>query len=273
MIVTMLTDFGTNDPYVGVMKGVVLSRAPAARVVDLTHEVAPQAIVRAAFLFETAWQFFPAGTVHVVVVDPGVGTRRRRLALAASGHFFVGPDNGVLSAALSDASRGIRHVREEYEARRVRLPEDIFAVAIEDPSNFMQPPSATFEGRDVFAPVAAFLVSGGAMAELGPAVNQILAFPAFRAPSDEGRIEGFVLHTDRFGNLMTDIVVDSVPEGAEFVLAGRRMPLSHAYGEAQGPAAIPGSNGRIEIAMPNGNAALVLGAGPGDSVIVSLPGH
>jgi len=124
-VITLLTDFGLSDAYVGVMKGVILSRAPSASIVDLTHEVAPQAITQGAFLLETAlrqaqdaaWRFFPAGSVHLVVVDPGVGTPRRRLALSAGGHYFVGPDNGVLSAALPDAARPAG-----WEAQPVALP-------------------------------------------------------------------------------------------------------------------------------------------------------
>ncbi len=138
-IVTLLTDFGLSDAYVGVMKGVILAKAPTAKLVDLTHDVAPQAVDSAAFLLEGAWRYFPAGTVHLVVVDPGVGTRRRRIALRAEGQYFVGPDNGVLSAALPDAVRGKRAVDAAYVAREVALPPDVEAVLIESETVLRQP--------------------------------------------------------------------------------------------------------------------------------------
>ena len=268
-IVTLLTDFGLADTYAGVMKGVILSRAPAVDVVDLTHEVAPGAVEPAAFLLEGAWRYFPEGSVHVAVVDPGVGTQRRRIALHSGSHYFVGPDNGVLSAALPEQARGHRAADEDYAMHSVALPDGVEAVVIENENLLLRPVSATFEGRDVFAPAAAHLASGGALLDLGRPIESLLAFPAFRAPAQDGRIEGLVLHVDRFGNLITDIAAEDLPPSPSFTVAGRTLALSHTYGDASGPAAIVSSSGSVEIAISRGSAALVLGAGFLDRVVVT----
>src|SRR6266550_4077550 len=182
-IITLITDFGLSDVYAGVMRGVLHARAPDAVVVDLTHEIAPQDVFAAAFALEIAWRHFPAGTVHVVVVDPGVGTGRRRLAIAAQGHLFVGPDNGCLSAALPEEARGLRRPGGAYDERPAVLPASIVATAVENLALLsVTGPSMTFEGRDIFGPAAAFLASGGRPDALGPSINEAIAFPAFRAP-------------------------------------------------------------------------------------------
>jgi S-adenosylmethionine hydrolase len=220
-------------------------------------------------LLESAWRYLPEDSIHLVVVDPGVGTQRRRIGLHSGGHYFVGPDNGVLSAALPEAARGLRSPKEAYEARAVAVPPGVEAVAIEDDSLFLRPLSTTFEGRDVFAPAAAHLANGGSLSELGPALTPVFAFPAFRAPVHNGRIEGVILHIDRFGNLLTDIAAEDLPASPSFAVAGRNLPPSRTYGDSAGPTAIVSSNGRIEIAVPNGSAALILGAGLRDRVIVT----
>jgi S-adenosylmethionine hydrolase len=260
----LLTDFGSSDAYVGVMKGVILSQAPQTRLVDLSHEVEPQATLEAAFLLQTAWRYFPATAVFVCVVDPGVGTARRRIALIADGRIFIGPDNGCLSAALPDEVRGAR--ANAYAPLPVTLPPDLLAVSIENPTLFRRPLSATFEGRDVFAPVAAYVAAGGTLTDLGPRIDQMQAFPAFAAPRRSDGLDGLVLHIDTFGNLITDIRGADVTATTTFVTQGWRFPLVHTYGETKRPAAIVGSSGFVEIAVPNGNAALVLGAGIGDRV-------
>lgn len=255
--ITLLTDFGTDDIYVGVMKGVLRRLAPNSAVIDLTHAVAPQDVVQGAFLLQQAWRHFPPGTVHIVVVDPGVGTLRRRLALRAEGQYFVGPDNGVLSSALPDASRGQRGVGQAYEPSEVDVPPGVEVFAGEGGAS--PNVSATFEGRDVFAPTAAFLANGGDIAKVGRRVERMLALPAFRAPG----LRGIVLHVDRYGNLITDIRGDDVPAGAGFEVAGRRVPLVRTYGDADGVCAIVGSGGFLEIAVPGGSAAETLGLGKG----------
>lgn len=265
-IVTLLTDFGQEDAFVGVMKGVILARAAGARIVDLTHNVAPQAVAEGAFLLETAVSYFPAGSVHVVVVDPGVGTARLRLALRAGGSFFVGPDNGVLSPALPEAVRGRRRPGEPYRARAVALPDEVEAVAIENEELFLKPVSATFEGRDVFAPAAAFLAAGGGLGGLGRRIREALALPAFRAAAAPRGLRGLVLHADRFGNLVTDIRAADLPAGAVLAVAGRRLSLAPNYAAAAGLCAIVGSAGYVEVALPGGSAAADLSLGPGAAV-------
>jgi S-adenosyl-L-methionine hydrolase (adenosine-forming) len=255
--ITLLTDFGTDDVYVGVMKGVIKRAALTADVIDLTHAVAPQDVVQGAFLLQQAWRYFPAGTVHLVVVDPGVGTSRRRLALQYEGHYFVGPDNGVLSAALPDAARGLRGAGDAYVASEVDVPEGVRVFAGDGGASAGV--SATFEGRDVFAPAAAFLANGGDISRIGRPVERMLALPAFRAPA----LQGVVLHVDRYGNLVTDIRGDDVPAGAGFEVAGRRVRLVRTYGDSSEVCALVGSAGFVEVAMPGGSAAAVLGLGKG----------
>jgi S-adenosylmethionine hydrolase len=266
-IVTLLTDFGLSDTYVGVMKGVLLAMAPHVRIVDLTHVVPPQAVLEGAFLLETAWRYFPAGTVHVVVVDPGVGGQRRRLVIRAQGHVFIGPDNGVLSSALPDELRGFRGASEAYKTRHVRLPGDIEAVNI-DAKRFGEP-SSTFEGRDVFVPGAAALANGIVLSTLGDKTDVINAYSAFRAPAhDQFLLDGVVLRKDSFGNLITDIRAGDLPPTPAFIVGGRRLSLVRTYEAAAGLTAIAGSSGFVEIARPNGNAARALGLGTGDKVRV-----
>jgi S-adenosylmethionine hydrolase len=270
VIVTLTTDFGLSDPYVGQMKAVLLAMAPDVRIIDLSHDIAPQAVTEAAFVLETSWRFFPEGTIHVVVVDPGVGMARRRLAIAARGHYFAGPDNGCLSVALPDEVRGLRRAEEGYEARPIRVPEAVSAISIDKLDLLPRPPSATFEGRDVFAPVVALLASGTAIEGLGAGVSELLAFPSFRAPSFGGGLDGSVMRVDRFGNLITDIHGDDLPPDAAVRIGGLELRLARTYGESEGLAVIIGSSGYLEVALPNGSAAASLAAGPGTPVL-ALP--
>jgi len=270
-IVTLTTDFGLSDPYVAQMKAPILSIAPEARIVDLTHQIAPQAVSEAAFVLETSWRFFPEGSIHLVVVDPGVGTSRRRLVMQAQGHYFVGPDNGCLSAALPEEARGLRPAEAGYEARMVRVPAGVRAVSAERLDALPRPPSATFEGRDVFAPLAALLASGADVAGFGPPLEIIFAFAAFRGPAVSGGLDGMVIRVDRFGNLITDIRGEDLEARAAVRIAGEELPVARTYVETPGLAAIVGGSGYLEIAMRNGNAAAALASGPGTAVMVTLP--
>jgi S-adenosylmethionine hydrolase len=269
-VVALLTDFGLTDPYAGVMKGVILSHAPEAQLVDLTHAVPPQSVLEGAFLLEMAWRYFPAGTVFLVVVDPGVGGSRKRLAVEAHGMTFIGPDNGCLSTVLSDLTRGSREDDKPYEAITRALDAGITAVSIENTSRLHgRAVSATFEGRDVFAPAAGFLAAGGSLHDLGPALSSIEAFPAFQAPS--GRA-GIVIHVDTYGNLITDIRAADIELAPppRFLINGQEVALAHTYAAAMPgrPVAIAGSSGFIEIAVPNGSASLGLSSGVGTIVEV-----
>lgn len=248
-IVTLTTDFGLRDPFVGIMKGVILSICPSADLVDLTHEIAPQDVLGACLTLEAALPFFPEGTVHLVVVDPGVGSARRPLALRAGGHCLVGPDNGVLTPAL----RGARWTAVTLAAREYRLADV----------------SRTFHGRDVFAPAAAYLAAGVPLERLGPAVTDPVLLPIPESRLEGGVLVGEVLDVDRFGNLLTSIDaarLAEVPGAGPPVVEVAGQPVgglvdAYAEGPADRPAAIVGSTGRLEIFVRSGSACLALGAG------------
>lgn len=257
-IVTLTTDFGLSGPYVGAMKGVILSVNPRATIVDITHEVQPQRVEEGCFLLGAAWPHFPSGSVHVAVVDPGVGSERRGLAVATPAGFFVGPDNGVLSAALPDSARprGFRGV-----AKPVRLPQGYVAVAISNPDYVRQPLSQTFHGRDVFAPVAAHLTLGVEVDSFGERVASVLALPLFRAVRRaDGSLAGRVIHVDRFGNLVTNIrAVDIGGSDVTVEVAGAVLHgLATTYGDGDDLVALIGSSGYLEVALPLGSAAQLL---------------
>lgn len=254
-VVTLLTDFGTRDAFVGVMKGVFLAFDPHLRIVDLTHEVPPQHVATGAFWLARSFRYFPQGTVHVAVVDPGVGTARRALAVAASNHYFVGPDNGVLASLLPHASE-VRSIDRAFVQQKlaVRLP-------------FADAGSATFHGRDVFAPAAAWIAGGGRLTDLGPP----LADPAVELPPSPPRVE----IVDHFGNLITNLDwrVDRGDPGVE--LRGRRLRWVRTYGEAQPGecVALLGSFGTVEIAVRDGSAARELRVAPGELLRITGPTH
>ncbi len=255
-IITLTTDFGLRDPFVAIMKGVILGICRQAQLVDLTHEVAPHDVLEGALAVESGWRFFPSGSVHLAVIDPGVGSARRALGLRAGGHYFVGPDNGLFSGTLA--------------------AEGWSAVSIEAPAYRLPEVSQTFHGRDIFAPAAAHLASGVPLERLGPAIADPvrLALPGWRREGDE--VVGEVIGNDRFGNLLTSVTVDRVRElaagGAVAVELGGRelgiMARSYEEGSPGVPTPIIGSVGRLEIFARNGSARAILGIGPGTSVRV-----
>ena len=256
MIVTLLTDFGTADYFVAAMKGVVLGRAPGARLVDVTHEVPPQDIAAAAFTLLAVYREFPPGTVHVVVVDPGVGSARRAIVVSAAGQRFVGPDNGVFSHVL-DREPGAR------------------AWHLDDPRHFRHPVSATFHGRDVFAPVAAALAAGAEPESLGGEVGDPVRLEPIAVRRDpDGTVHGTVLHVDRFGNCVTTLAPGDLPAGAgalRLSVGGRevRELRPHYAGARSGePFAIAGSAGFLEVSVDGASAAEMLGVRRGDPVVL-----
>ena len=255
VVITLTTDFGTRDAYVAELKGAILGLAPAARLVDVSHEVAPHDVAAGALLLEAAAPHFPRGTVHLAVVDPGVGTARRGLVLAARAQLFVGPDNGLFTPFLDEGG--------DWEAFEIVAPE------------YRRPgASRTFHGRDVFAPAAAHLALGLAPARLGPPVRDPMRLDWPEARADAGGLAGEVVHVDRFGNLVTSIrsaAVEALGPGATIRIAGRALPLVGTYGElARGRAgALVGSQERLEIAVREGSAAAALGARRGTPVRVS----
>ncbi|MBI3629781.1 MAG: SAM-dependent chlorinase/fluorinase [Candidatus Rokubacteria bacterium] len=249
-VITLATDFGLRDPWVGTMKGVILSVTRDVHLVDLTHEIAPHDVLEGALALETAVPFFPEGTIHLAVVDPGVGGARRALVVAWGECCFVGPDNGLFTPfLLAPGWRAFELTAAEY-----RRPEV----------------SRTFHGRDVFAPAAAYLALGVFPERFGAEVTDpvVLPWPAPRAVP--GGLAGEVVHVDRFGNLITSIPAGDVEAAAAVVVGGRELPLVGAYAEiGRGAAAgLVGSSRRLEIAVREGSAAAALGIGRGAPVEV-----
>ena len=249
-IVTLTTDFGTVDGYVGAMKGVILSRAPAAPLVDITHDLPRQDVTAAAHALANAVPFFPPGTIHVAVVDPGVGTARKPIILVDREHLYVGPDNGIFSLIAP-------------------RPQQAFEIA--EPAFIREKPSATFHGRDVFAMAAGRLAAGAQPEEAGPPVVLRGRLPPLTGADDAAVYR--VQHVDAFGNLITGIAAAGLAPGVRLRVAGRDIDgLSHTYQDvATGElVAYVGSRGTVEIAVREGNAGELLGAARG-TVVEILP--
>jgi S-adenosylmethionine hydrolase len=238
MIITLTTDFGLADPFVGMMKGVILGIAPGTQIVDLTHEIRSYDIVEAALVLDACYRYFPAGTVHVIVVDPGVGSERLPIVAAANGHVFVAPDNGALSLVLDTHSVVVYEITNR----------NLFPGAV----------SRTFHGRDIFAPVAAHLATGTPIESVGPRVVDFMKRP-FPAPRRHGGLLfGTVLRIDKFGNIITNFrLKDLGPEFSVTVAGVAVTKLRRSFSEG-GPGeifAIEGSAGFIELALNQGSAA------------------
>jgi len=251
-IITLLTDFGDEDGFVGAVRGVLLSRAPAARLVDLAHHVPTGDVEKAARVLSRAAPCFPPGAVHLVVVDPGVGTERKAVVVEAGGHIFVAPDNGVVTYAV-DSLGGVR-----------------VAHAITERAYWRPSPSVTFHGRDIFAPVAAALASGTGVAALGPKLATLYRLAAPAPEEAAGVWRGHVIEVDHFGNLITDLPVE--------VCGGARVRCALGSATLEGPVAayasvdpgelvlVVGSAGTLEIAVRDGSAARRLGIRSGAPV-------
>ncbi len=270
-VITLTTDFDTRDAYVASMKGALLSVNPAANLVDVAHRVPPQDVFHGAYVLSSMWHFFPPGTVHVAVVDPGVGTSRRPLAVLVHGHYFVGPDNGVLSLALGPTAAGVERDPSPFEAVEAPVPESAVAVELANASFRLPSVSGTFHGRDVFAPAAAHLSAGVPFERFGPRVESIKRF-VLPNPSlgEDGAIRGMVVHVDGYGNLVSNIRPEHIPAGDVIVTAGAESVsgISSSYADAAGRLAVWGSMGTLEIAVTDGSAASGLGLARGASVVV-----
>ncbi|NOT35256.1 MAG: SAM-dependent chlorinase/fluorinase [Candidatus Eisenbacteria bacterium] len=262
-LVTFTSDFGLDDWFVGVVRGVLHSGCPEAHVVDITHSIPPGDIERAVFVVNAAARDFPPGTVHLVVVDPGVGTARRGLVVRAHNQIFVGPDNGVLESALGASDPEVHSITNE--------------------SLFRPSVSATFHGRDVFAPIAAALAGGAPLAEMGPRIVDPLRFPEPKPERRAGELVGRIMFVDRFGNLLTNLkpadIQNAYPDTAkgsfEIVAGGLAIRgLQRTYGDAPfgSLVAVLGSSGRLEIAQVGGSASHRLGLTVRDEVHVKLVG-
>lgn len=258
-VVTLTTDFGLEDTYVGIMKGVVLSIARQAQIIDYTHGIRPGNIVEGAYLLRTGYRYFPRGSVHVAVVDPGVGSSRRAIAFQTLEATFIGPDNGLFALVWEDI---VKHAGTD--AQIVELTETKY---------WLPKVSATFHGRDIFAPVAAHIVAGVPLAQLGKPIDGLtpaqLATPYSQS---RGVLNGHIIHIDRFGNCITNITQEHLHVhqiGERIVVEIIDQQLSGLFRTyADGPTGIPmcliGSSGHIELSVRNGNAARVLGVDIGD---------
>lgn len=262
-IITLTTDFGTNDHFVGAMKGVMLEIAPEAQIIDISHAVQPFDILDGALTVSQAYSYFPSGTVHMVIVDPGVGTTRRPVILTSERHMFVAPDNGVLSLVYDREERiSVRHITADHY--------------------FLQNPSNTFHARDIFSPVAAYLSKGVESDRFGEEITDYVRFSAPRPkPVDERTLRGIVLKVDRFGNLITNITPKDAPQLFQptppvFKIAvgtkgqATRMCANYAEGGPGEVFGILGSMGFLEVATNRGSAYQLLGAGKGSEVNVKM---
>ena len=266
-IITLTTDFGLADAYVAAMKGVILSINPEARLVDICHTIKPQDIAQAAYVLSTAYEFFPQRTIHVVVVDPGVGTARRAIIFRTPLADFVAPDNGVLSYVIQRSSGK----EIAADCQQIELEPPLEAVAITQPRFWRSPVSATFHGRDIFAPVAAHLSLGTPLGQFGEAVTSLTVLPLPRPyPAPNGTLVGRIIHIDNFGNLITNIKSGDITQMARetMVEVGNQSihGISRTYGEGEGLLALFGSSGYLEIALKGGNAGAFLGAEVGQEV-------
>ncbi len=253
VFVTLLTDFGNKDPYAGIVKGVLFSIKADLKVIDLTHEIGPQNIHQGAFVLGTSYKFFPARTIFIAVVDPGVGTERRGLVLEAGDYTFIAPDNGLLTYPII------------YE-KEWRCYE------IKNSSYLLHPISRTFQARDVFAPVAAHIAAGEPIENFGPPVHDPVQFKIAEPLSLEKEIKGQVVYVDGFGNVITNIPGELVihKKVRSVKVKDHNLPFVTTYGDVkQGKcAALVGSTGFIEIAVNGGDASAFLNASIGDEVLV-----
>jgi S-adenosylmethionine hydrolase len=255
-IITLTTDFGHKDPYVAIMKAVVLSIDPTLTMVDVSHEVAPQDVMDGAFVLQQSWHHFPKDTVHLVVVDPGVGTSRKAIAVRSRGHFFVGPDNGLIPLVVSqEAIEGV------YE-----LDNSAYW--------YLDTPSNTFHGRDIFAPVAAHLATGVSISRLGRPIQSLETLRWALPLSDDSGMQGWVVHVDHYGNCITNIPADRLARqlyqrtlkcyvGNTIIHGFSRIYADVNSGD---PVLLASSSGYLEIAIRDGNAAVLLDIRRGSNV-------
>ena len=257
-IITLTTDFGLRDHYVGAMKGVMLSVNENVHPVDITHCIESHDIRAASFVIGNSYLYFPKNTVHLVVVDPGVGSRRMPMVLFANGHFFVGPDNGVFSSVI-------------------RSCEDFSAREIKNRDYFLEETSSTFHGRDIFSPVAAHLSLGVSFSEIGPQIRDPKILPSDGYSVNGAEIRGTVVYTDKFGNLITSIPAETVSDGARAVVrVGEKQVagISESYSSVEPDeiVVVEGSGGYIEISVNQGRACDIFGEIPPEVIIVEESG-
>ena len=255
MLITLTTDFGTRDWFVGAMKGVISEIAPDARVIDITHEVPPGDLVNGAFALASSSPHFPSGTIHVAVIDPGVGSSRQALAMRTQNAIFIGPDNGILSWAV-----------REQPVEEIRM--------LNNYSWFLEPVSQTFHGRDVFAPSAAHLAAGACFEEARALLEDFVRLPWPEIEKGDMNIRGEVIYIDHFGNAISNLPASAFPPAIleKGLLAttygGHTLPLHHCYDDVPcgQPLTILGSSGLLELCLNGGNFAGQTGIGVGSTI-------
>jgi S-adenosylmethionine hydrolase len=275
-IITLTTDFGYDDAYVAAVKGAILSINPEANIIDINHSIKPQNILQGAFILSVAYRYFPKQTIHMAIVDPGVGSERQGIILKTPSAIFVAPDNGIVSYVIDDLfpveSRPL--TEQTHDLQEIVFKKGLEAAAITDPRFWRHPVSPTFHGRDVFAPVAAGLSLGISPYEFGEKINSlhILSVPKPSLDS-EGNSIGRVLHVDRFGTLITNIRNNDLPgkdvviEVAGYCIQG----IGDYYAQNKGVMAIVGSSGYLEVSLRDGSACDFLGVVVGDEIKVISP--
>ena len=265
--IVLLTDFGDRDGYAGTMKGVVLGINPAATLVDLSHAIPPQDVAAGAFVLGTSYRYFPEGAIFVAVVDPGVGSARRAIALDVPPYTFVGPDNGLFSLVLTDYA-----ISSPVGGTVSLAGTGVTGVALENPAYFLATVSTTFHGRDVFAPVAAHRSLGVPLAALGPPLSDVVSLPTPRPVWQNGALVGQVIYVDRFGNAITNITrndLSGFPLPVVEVAGLQIVGVRQQYAGGSGLLALIGSSDRLEIALNGGNAVTELGLGLATPVVVA----
>jgi S-adenosylmethionine hydrolase len=270
-VITLTTDFGSNDAYVAGMKGVILSINPEAVIVDISHSVGPQDILHGAFILSTVNDYFPQDTIHIIVVDPGVGGDREALLVKTPCAYYVAPDNGVLSYALQEYLPDIVGHGNPGIQKRHSLPLAAPAEAwfLSNPRYWRHPVSSTFHGRDIFAPVAAHLSTGVPESDFGEQVGSVVAYPVIQPYVDvTGTVIGVVLHIDVFGNIITNIKQKDLPGDNLVIEIGRQYieGINRYYAEKSGLIALIGSSNYLEVAAKDGSAASTIGIAVGDTI-------
>ncbi len=266
-IITLTTDFGSSNIYVASLKGVILSINPRVNIVDICHCIKLGNIAEGAFLIATAYPHFPKGTIHVIVIDPGVGSERKLVILKTPLAFFLAPDNGVLGYIINDLCPPSSPISPNLKQRK--LDKQIEAIAITNPRFWRQSVSTTFHGRDILAPVAAHLSLDTPINEFGSKITSLNIFPIPQPHFDaQGNLIGQIIHIDHFGNLITNVKGANLPEKEiTFNIGAQSIPnLSHFYAQGKGLMAIIGSSGHLEISLKDGNACTFLNAAVGDEV-------
>jgi S-adenosylmethionine hydrolase len=272
-IITLTTDFGPGE-YVSSLKGVILGINPEAKIVDLCHTIKPQNILQASYIISSTCTYFPENTIHLVVVDPGVGSRRKAIIVKISSTYFIAPDNGVLSniPSLFNRRKQAKYKDDKGIVSRKKIPDNIEAVSITNLLYWNKSVSPVFHGRDIFAPVAAHLSLGLPLSNFGPGVNYInILNNIWPYKNSDGDIIVKVVHIDNFGNIITNIKKEYIPRGRQTISIGNRKisEINRFYAQKEGLIALIGSSGHLEISISNGNAARELGIEIGEEVLLS----